>query len=924
MGSAVLARFYVVAGIVLLVGCGGGGSSSPPSQPVNPPLPPPPTASDPMAFTQTNSEAALELSVELLDLPADVLRAGFDIVNQWLYASDLAYVRQCSNGSVTLTLDDPDGNASLSAGDAISIEASNCDFLNRLDDLTGTLNIELTDIQLALGVSRVLGTVSVPNEFQESNSADELAITYDFEYVVSSSFTSFDISAGRITYVRNGETETVDNIALTRTYDYDTSRYQITGSADFVSESLPGSYSCVVRTLEGAGNGQPDNSNVTCDSSVSSIVMRTVGGSQVLQLDEENDGVFDDVLNPYDSSFRRNVLFARSSDGFVPERQFTPDAIPNEVLIALTDTDYSAYTDRVYVINQTGLVEIDLASGASTNLYSPASTPSILTISANGRRVFIGYSDDNVLDVYNLETGTATTEATLGVDGSGEPYTAIDVLELQGGSLLVAQQTRLGSNLVVYDAGVARPQTVFSPREIGDLLELENGRRLVYYAQGRDELQMLTIDVNGVTASNPLVEFLNASNSGLKTLGNWVVTPVGTLVDYESRTVIGRVQLPSPQSPTATAPDAQRQLLYQIGHNELYLWNSVDGQFLGLYRHNVDFFRARGLLSAGDSLVSYGPDGIAIFGKAELVPYDRLPCALESLSEFDVNSNGMTLNCSFNTAIYDPTRDLVFAAVQPSSLYRGGGVLQLNLNTGMAEEFWPTYATPVALLLRPNGEIYAGSAGTNRLMVFSPEVGSQTFSQPFLDTPGGMSRLKPDPAIPSRWLGLGPYGLTLWDELSQRPDGFNQTLEDFAFNPIDANQVLATSFFNLEFLDITSTGLAQSTELRLLQGELIETDGQYLYTEVGEKLDLSTLGIVADHDVLGRSVDLDLPNGQIVYAERDNVVVVDDLTGSLTRVPYPLENWVSQEVDVVADAPNHLVFWSRDGMVILPKSEIYP
>lgn len=156
-------RAWVGLIAMAVAGCGGGGGGVTGGSPPPVMVPPPPPATDPDAptfrFAARYSEGrAGELATLVLNHGShliDLAQFATDITHRFATTASTASVTaNCAyTGSVTLKLDDRDGNLHASAGDSITATLTNCGVPVLARSATGTLRIDLQTVATTADVA---------------------------------------------------------------------------------------------------------------------------------------------------------------------------------------------------------------------------------------------------------------------------------------------------------------------------------------------------------------------------------------------------------------------------------------------------------------------------------------------------------------------------------------------------------------------------------------------------------------------------------------------------------------------------------------------------------------------------------------------------------------------------------------------------
>lgn len=199
------------------------------------------------------------------------------------------------------------------------------------------------------------------------------------------------------------------------------------------------------------------------------------------------------------------------------------------------------------------IVPIDPLTGATGTPIPVGSEPDRLAITSDGKYLWVALDGAAAVRQVDLTTGTAGLQFPIGTSGSST-YTVAALAAIPGSpnSVVVSTYfsgftTPTGQSLTIYDAGVARPNSVtFSTYAPFPWALLVNGTTSEIYGPGSvlgaGPYITYTYDANGVTqksSTNSSLTYAESNDDDVQIVGSTLYTDYGQAVNAETGALLG-------------------------------------------------------------------------------------------------------------------------------------------------------------------------------------------------------------------------------------------------------------------------------------------------------------------------------------------------------------------------------------------------
>lgn len=942
-----LARFAALFIVCLLTACGGGGSSSSPAPHTPPPATPPaPTADDPLTFDADNSVAAMQLGLTFAERAVQIVADALETFRNAHEVGEGVGL-PCISGTADVTFDDVDADLSPSAGDTLRLQFNDCQRLLVNSTANGTveLSIERLVVEQVLGML-MEGTITFPGGYtNELGNSETYAVEGALAFAINSTMAGETLQIStptdeHFTIALTGRTERVTNLQLNRVLDADVFDYQISFQGDIRSEDLTGSFDCVGTDITGDPESNPVSGDVECHGA-NNGQLRLVSGDAnggPMQLDADGSGAVTTLVEA--QSWLELVEHKLLSDRTI-SFQWLFGRLPTlevsaSVPFAVIDVAASTSRSEIYVANTSGIVVLDAVSLQTKQTVALPDSPRVIEISEDQSQLYIGYTNDSVIQVLNLDDLSLAAPFDLGNGAGGEEAFAEDILSI--GSNLVAVSMDRGwsgshSGVAVFEGDVRRPAIASGIDSANSIVKTANGRLFGFNNQSSSHgVKELLVDASGVQNGEVMEKLVHVFGLHILAAGNRIVGSNGFVFSFDERELVGRLrpgQFNSTQLVTYFEPEGR---FYALAEDSFTVF---DGATLApVSQFGFDWpADAVDILVFQDHVVVATVDELVLVDKASLTDYPLQPCDATPVSVFGSSSGAVGIECHFVDAVYEPNSGLVLAAVGPLAGSVGNSIAQINPQTGMVEKFIPLGYEPKRLALSAsNGVLYAISELGNVLAALDlnteqvtaeARLTSDSGSEPFIPTGLSASPLEESTVIVSS------------DEVvaSMRVVSGGVTAPDTSngswivrFDDEDGTVAYGLDFGDFFVYDIGTGGISQrSNSSKLLSGDEFEVSAGRVYTLAGERLNPDTLLVEQTFDAPGaRLVGVDGVASRVLFFSGSALHFYDDASGADSgSYELPLGYYFFHPDQLLADPPDHIVLVDRYSMLIIPKSEAY-
>ena len=365
------------------------------------------------------------------------------------------------------------------------------------------------------------------------------------------------------------------------------------------------------------------------------------------------------------------------------------------------------------------LVELDPQTGAIGRRVALGSTPTVIAVSDDGSRAYAGYDGAAFMTEVDLVDFRVVRTIPLG-SGSGGVWFAEDI-EVQPGRADVVAVTRRNARrsprfegLVIYEAGVARPNVVFD--HLGPTRIAFGSRPDVLYGYNNETssfgLFTMAVDDDGVTVAVEHRRKIQGFDLEIQAAGDVVTASNGQVADPATGQILGSYGRKG--AFTLGGPDGSTYFLFGAT-----LSRHDAATFVQEGARAVGISVARQLVAAGSTLVAATPSSVVLLGPGVSGSGFSLPEGQASALRLDRVAS-VALDAVAMTAGPD---DLVYAVTsaedaQPFEL------VEVDTRTGERLRHVHVGASPTTVALSGDGStLMVGHATADHLT----EVDAATF-----------------------------------------------------------------------------------------------------------------------------------------------------------------------------------------------------
>lgn len=914
---------FLLASAGLVAGCGGGGGGGGGT-------PPPPPPSTMAAITAANGFNVALLANAFLEAPVQLSLSALDAIFDLNDAGTLSEVIDCrrviTQGTVTATLSDNDGNLLLSAGDVITLDYVGCfqDGIN--DEATGQVRITLESLTIASDGSSA-GSIrfEIPSQLIiDSGNGDSVTVSGGFSLAFALTPSVDDMTISMLgtdeftVVIQSGSvssTEFATNMNQSRRLD-STAGYAISASLDIDSQLLGGEVECATTAdITGSPNLGPDAGTLRCTGR-SGSQMRVVAlnpNAVRNEVDPEGDGTFSDLGTPPNGNglwfdYVEGTLFSTRVDLPTVERNAVIPEISSTMLaLEINDVVVDEANDLLFVVNDAGLSVVDAATMTVSDSLAMTDRPSAVAISDDGSTLWIGFTDATEMVSVDVATLTPGAREPLGVTVQNGFDRFVEQIRVVPGTTTSVVVTITSNNEVLaFDDGVLRTNivedflapTIFEFRDATTIIGVDD-------SISSFPTSIITLDANGVTLDKQIEDYSQNFNSIISLEGDRVWASSGRVFDPFIERIDGRVDFdqlgesPFRHAVLVNAAD-QRAYFYEPGGDILDFYDTSTLTASGAYRVRAAGSFMRRMLEAGNGDIILATDSELHRVQRSLLTNTLLArrCITTDLGGQLGPAVFIQIECNFNDSVYDSQRDLIYASVPSAAGPDGNSIAIINPATGNIQSFIFVGSEPTDLSMSGSGNrlfVVLGESNTiaevdlqtQSLAQLRDVANESTFGGPQLGVAVSASPLTETEVLISTERETGYYisgtqAANVGDRTSQPTDIFLKS--------DGARAYVYTLGRDIYTFDVDATGLTNEIEERnsLLVGP-VKFKNDLLYGRGGRTLDPDTLGLTDICSTTIRSGVEPDPDNSLVYfffsAFDSEITVCDETTGT-TGAPF--------------------------------------
>lgn len=971
--AAVLSALF----LTLFGACGGGGGGG-----GSPPSPPPPggdTTFGNLAITAGNADL-LGATVSLAEGALAFTQAAVNVVVR--FAGDGLGVRECGNtGSVSVALQDNDTSFGISPGDDLTLMFSSC--IDNLVDGTvdGTITIAVTAFSLDATRAVLAGTIRTDGAValvDQANPGTVISVTADhsFNFELQGSEVLSISAAGSelLTIEVEGVAETITEFAIVRSATRLSASIDTTTNIDLSYDSalFGGTFSCVSGAIAFQSfDDLPVTASLTCRGLNGSAARIT--NQNLASVDPEGDGTFTD-LGIFDWNSVLDGFLKRDSGldlgNVASEISLRRFAVRNNEVV------YDPVRDRLLVTTKavdpvypSALVAVSVSAGTVSPLLTFVEEPNLVRVSDDGALIYVSFVDSG--EIRSYDAGTLQQRALLEVTSDEAFSTTYGVVDMEvspvgADRIAVAFQFLPFSNtdITLFDAGV---QQVNSYRDAVGTNNANNWDHVVFTADGARVIaasttsfgsaEILDLDSNGVASAAGL---RNVLSGRAERYGNTILQG-NTTFDGGSLVKVGTY----PASVQASALDTVNNLALIISSGDLGVFRLDTYVPLATYDLGLaDPDRIQGIVPAGGVAALREETTLHLVAIADIAIQLTGECDVVGLTT-DENEALTNYACPIDDAVYDATRDKVYAATTSSLGVNGNSLVFIDRPTGAVEGYLFIGSEPRHLALSADGNLlYAIFQGADELVTVDLNTRAVVRRQQFdLEASIGgelegrralrirASSTGPDTVIVS--LGeptSSPFErLTVFSNGTRLPDEvFRSDLQGgpgnfgpFVFFDEGGQPYSLNTLFppNLQSLNLGPTGLSVGAFFEVSNVDAgdgkPDVEGSELFTSNGGVIDLASQSNETRYDTNaslladGNAVNADVAAGNVYFLVGGGAGTIvaryDYSTGALQAVQaieiVPGSFFEEKLIDIGADQLG-IVTSPTSGLVVIDKAAV--
>lgn len=721
--------------------CGGGGGGGDGGT-----NPPPPVGNTQVAMTTSNATLVAALGNAFLESYVQLTISSLDNLFDLSDSGQLTASMSCAfpGAAGTMTLLDNDANGRISGGDRVELDYSNCLQPSLGDSVTGRINLVVTSLTIGSDLSTsgdVLVQIPASLTFASGTGDVEVSGAFRVSFVATSTIENLDISTGAsetLTIVLNDGTrdlaETSRQVSIARRITGDA--YDVSGTFGVDSDVIGGTFSCATTSsLAGDVNNFPASGTLTCTGRNNSRVrvVATNPGSMTTEVDPQGDGSYVDggIIdggNGLWGDYIEGQLFSARVDR--PTRLpsgSTTDATSVELAIDVVDAAFNSVDGRVYVTNDTGLAVVDPATMTEVDFLTMSGSPGAVDVSDDGSTVWVGLRDTSEIVPVDVATLTEGTRIALGNGVAiALPRFATDLAVAPGTVNTVVIASENTREVFAVRAGALLPNIV-DEQGAPTIIEFRDPTTIIGVNDASTifAATLLSLDANGLAAVKNLRAYSTGFNIAMDLDGSTAWTSAGRAIDLENDLVLGRVDFEQfggfgLADGVYVEPAAGNVWFYDDSADSLQSYERDSFRALGEYSLPTTGNMVRMLGLAGGNVLLAFDTALHRVDLSTLAPTSiGQACSTADLGGQLGASVYLLIDCLFNDAVYDATRDLIYATV-PSAVGRNGNtVATIDPQTGAIQSYVYAGSEPDQLSISGGGGLlYVTLRESNSVAVF--------------------------------------------------------------------------------------------------------------------------------------------------------------------------------------------------------------
>lgn len=913
----------------LLTACGGGGGGG-----GGGPVPPPPavqTPQDPLPITAANANEVIALDARFTEAVVDLASILLDKIVATAESGQTTVTLPCDRGSVTVTLNDLNGNGLPGPNEGASLTATDCEDFDLSYIASGTADLSFRSFVLEENTAvKTKFRAEITSPMQLSDGSTEISLSGELE--VDALYDSV-IQSLRV-YQRFGDEvalRTVDAAGdNTDTYsDFVVSRGisgvgELSKTVDLKieSETLNGAVTCSTPTRLLATLGVnpdepqlPDSGQLRCSGAGNSAARAdsTGGGVVDVVVDPEGDGTYVDAgilaggTGEW-SDFFDPSLFALTFavPGNIPPQTVVPIA-STSAPSSVNDIAKSPSNDRLYISDDTGIRILDGVTLAEIDAVTVSDRPGPVAVSDDGSRLWFGLQDTAEIQFLNLANLNLGARTSLGNNRRAQHIRAVP-----GDPQSVVVSMTNNTEMIAYSGGAALPGTIDSV-SAPTRFEFLDATQIVGLnpVAANHPAAAVTYGAGGLTLDVTRFQFDVQANtkialaelSGLDAGSTALVTSSGRIFDVLSGTIFGRLKL------NQTEPSVNRDgVAVNANSGHIFVYNSSSGllesyeqtlELRGAYRLFIDG-NFVSMLDAGSRMVLASDAEIHVVEKNLLTSNrNNSPCQPFDLTNQIVFGFFIQIDCGVFDVIYSQTQDVLYALLPSYSGVNGNSIARIDPATGTILSSVYVGSEPQRMVITADEtRAYITLGESNRIAVVDLSGGTEVLES-YIDlepynsgVPQFAKALAVSPADNDVVLVGADARISVYDNGIRLP---NVIAGAVIGNPRDLffydgnNAIAQVPSGTISRLMVSSNGvtLGSQTDGAASAGSLKIQDGK-IYDRDGRVLDASTLNLIGACSIgqamTGLLVEPSEVSDLVYYLDQS----VDSVMTTCREIPAPI------------------------------------
>ncbi len=920
--------------------------------------PPNPTLS--VQIDETNANQVISIHARATESIMHLSTFGVDLLVRLAESGELVTTLPCDSGSVTVTLADLDTSGLPSAADTAVFQVDNCHFVDTGYTNNGTVELLIRNFFARANASSRAKFQYNFSVFMVTRGNRSVSVNglLDAEFIGNSTSQTLVATTrfGNAIFTREETPTSVTtnnflNISISRNIS-STDVLTTSSSMSIESSAVGGAFSCSTNSqLDGILASLPDSGEFQCNGGNASSARATgaAGGTVQVTVDADGDGGYDPVPtipggvgNWFDFFQTEFFSFVGRIAGDIPDEE-PPVVTPTGAAFDVNDVVVSPDGATFYIANDAGLTTVNASTLAQIDQMNLSDRPSKIAVSDDNSTLWLGFADAQEIESVDTATFTANGRVGLGASASFPNRFAARIRVAPGDPDTVVVAMDNNSELVAYDNGVALPN-IIDDVKAPNLFEFSAADTIVGHNNVDAEFpaSVVAVDPMGLSTTVSLREFDILPANDVVLGNNNLFSTTGRVTNPETPSIEGQLKLD--QVLAATNQDG---ITIDKAQGVVYFFNASDSLLESYYEDTMVLRSAHAvatagtfvrLLDAGPNLLIASDSEINIVAKTALAPNRNLsPCETTDLSGLSTPGFVAQINCAFNDALFDASRNVIYATLPSFAGVNGNSVAVIDATTGLILDAIYVGSEPSRLAISADGntlfvalreatkyavvDLQAAAAAPAVVLELNKFNRKPVFAIDVAVSPTSASTLL---VAARQEIAVYENGARLIDTVAFYGPVRDVLIDQDGVSAFTQKSGAAGDVLGFLTIDAMGVSLTDEDSTTLRAGSLKLADGK-LYDRFGVVADSTSLAVLGNCDASSnfgtRLVEPSENSSDIFYVDQsaDSVLTVcnEDTFANTKQVDVPLEGSLnSPPLSLEEAGANRLVMTSSDKLII--------